>query len=74
MLQWLPAHYGPSWGGVPDGTVDGPTTNVRLRVPDEQLDWIDAAAEDAGVTRTDYILRWQPDYYDEHPDGRARGR
>ena len=65
ILNWLPDQYGPNWADPPDETVEpGSTTNVALRIPSDLLDRIDESVLRTGLTRTEYILRWQPEYHD----------
>jgi hypothetical protein len=41
------------------------TQTISLRVPTKLIERIDASALRNGETRTDYVLSWLPDYYDE---------
>jgi hypothetical protein len=41
------------------------TQTISLRVPAALVERIDQSAIRNGETRTDYILSWLPDYYDE---------
>jgi hypothetical protein len=42
------------------------TTKVMIRVPDEVLSRIDTKVAVTGETRTEHILRWLPEYYDDN--------
>lgn len=65
MLRSLPAYYGDDWGAQPDATVPATSTRViALRIDDKVLERIDAAVLRNGTARADYILQWQPEYYD----------
>jgi predicted DNA-binding protein len=41
------------------------TQTISLRVPTELVERIDQSAIRNGETRTEYILNWLPDNYDE---------
>jgi predicted DNA binding CopG/RHH family protein len=68
MLQWLPAYYSDDDGPQPDpvDTTGMSMVKISLRVPDDTLDRINASAFQAGIARTEYILRWQPECHRRH--------
>lgn len=40
-----------------------PTTNITLRIPNDELERIDEAAKAAGQTRSEYVLSWGLQHY-----------
>ncbi len=62
MLSWLPAFYGDDRGAQPPSpaVTAAPTTKTSISVPDDVIRRIDATATRQGISRAEYIRRWQP--------------
>jgi predicted DNA-binding protein len=70
ILNWLPASYGgDGLDSIPYQHSNGETIrNVSLRIPHDTLERIDQSCQDTNTSRSDYILTWLIENYEQSPD------